>query len=92
MVTLTTNEIARMGSVLSEILTENHAIECNELKIVVDDESFLKIDEDLFYRNRKDEKQEFRPSDKQIVVNFPNVRLYIKKKEEGNVEEVNGKI
>ena len=81
MVTLKTNEIARIGSVLSEILTENHAVECNELKIVVDDESFLKIDEDLFYRNRKDEKQEFRPSDKQIVVNFPNVRIYIKKKD-----------
>lgn len=91
MVTLKTNEIARIGSVLSEILTENHAVECNELKIVVDDESFLKIDEDLFYRNRKDEKQEFRPSDKQIVVNFPNVRIYIKKKEEENVEEINGK-
>jgi hypothetical protein len=80
MVTLTTSEIAKIGSTVSEILAQNHATECNEIKIVVDDESFLKIDEDLFYRNRKDDKQEFRPSDNQIVVNFPNVRIFIRKK------------
>ena len=86
MVTLTTNERVRIGSFLSESFTKNKAIESNELKITVDEESFRKIDEDLFYRNRTDDKQEFRPSDREIIVNFPNIRIFIIKKYEQDSE------
>jgi hypothetical protein len=82
MVTLTTNEIVKIGSFLSDSFVKNKATELNELKIIVDEESFRKIDEDLFYRNRTDEKQEFRPSDMEIIVNFPFIRIFIIKKHE----------
>lgn len=86
MITLTTKEIIKIGSFLSESLVNVKALESNELRIIVDDESFLKIDEDLFYRNRKDDKQEFRPSDNEIIVNFPYIKIFIIKKN----QETNG--
>ena len=79
MVKLTTNEILKLGSSISDTLIELRAIKNNELKIVVDDESFLKIDEDLFYRNPNNVNESFIPSEEEINITFPNVVIKIVK-------------
>jgi hypothetical protein len=77
MVTLTTNEIFNIGSTLSQSLIKNQVTKKNELILVVDKESFLKIDEDLYYRNNTEE--EFSPSQTQINIAFPCLDIIILK-------------
>jgi hypothetical protein len=38
------------------------------------------VDEDLFYRNRKDESEKFVPSEGEIDITFKGVNMIIKKK------------
>ena len=46
-------------------------------------ESFRKIDEDLFYRiNENNKEKKFIPSEKEIIISFPNVKLIINEKGE----------
>ena len=72
--------IFSIGSVLSETLAEYGVKEKADLAIYLNDEEFKMVDEDLFYRNRKDEKDEFVPSDGEIDINFEGVNITIKKK------------
>ena len=72
--------IFSLGSVLSETLAEYGVREKAGLIIYLNDEEFKMVDEDLFYRNRKDEKEEFVPSDGEIDINFEGVSITIKKK------------
>ena len=77
---LSSMSIFSLGSVLSETLAEYGVKEKADLIIYLNDEEFKMVDEDLFYRNRKDEKEEFVPSDGEIDINFEGVNITIKKK------------
>ena len=73
--------IVELGDIISEKLAEDGVTEKAELTVYVNDDEFKKIDEDLFYRTRKDENTEFVPSECEIDINFELVRIVIKKKE-----------
>ena len=50
------------------------------MTIYVNEDEFKKVDEDLFYRNRKGEEEEFIPSDGEIDINFEGVKILIEVK------------
>ena len=72
--------IVELGDIISEKLAEDGVTEKAELTVYVNDDEFKKIDEDLFYRTRKDENTEFVPSEGEIDVNFEGVNIIIKQK------------
>ena len=78
MVTLTTNEIYKMGHELSQSLIKNKVTLKNELNIKVDDASFKKIDEDLYYRSNPNDDN-FSPSQSKIKITFPCLEIFIYK-------------
>lgn len=73
-----TMSIFELGQSISSKLKSDGIIKQSELTIYVSKEEFKKIDEDLFYRNRKDESQEFIPSEKEIDINFDLVKIIVK--------------
>lgn len=75
---LGTLSIFELGQFISEKLRDDGVEEQAILSIYVNEDEFKKVDEDLYYRNRTDEKQEFVPSDGEIIVNFDNVKILIK--------------
>lgn len=75
MVNLSTNRIAEMGNKIMEVLNDNK-LRNSELRIYVDKESFLKIDEDLYYRQNP-EGTDFVQSIDEIQVVFDNLKLSI---------------
>ena len=75
-----TASIFELGNIISSKLNEDGVTQQSELYIYLNEEEFKKVDEDLFYRNRKDESQEFIPSEGEIDINFDNVNIIIKKK------------
>lgn len=80
MIMLNTNKISEIGNYISEQMRELK-INDSTLNINVDVESFKKIDEDLFYRmNENNKEKEFIPSEKEIIISFPNVKLIINEK------------
>ena len=76
---LSSMSIFSIGSVLSETLAEYGVKEKADLVIYLNEEEFKMVDEDLFYRNRKDEKEEFIPSEGEIDITFEGVNITIKK-------------
>jgi hypothetical protein len=72
--------IVELGDIISEKLAEDGITEKAELIVYVNNDEFKKIDEDLFYRTRKDESIEFVPSEGEIEVNFEGVNIIIKQK------------
>ena len=82
MIMLNTNKIQEIGDSISEQMRQLN-INDSMLNINVDTESFKKIDEDLFYRMIENNKEkEFIPSEKEIIISFPNVKLIINEKGE----------
>ena len=80
MIMLNTNKIQEIGDYISEQMRQLN-INDSMLLINVDKDSFKKIDEDLFYRiNENDKEKEFIPSEKEIIISFPNVKLIINEK------------
>jgi hypothetical protein len=80
MIMLNTNKIQEIGDIISEQMRQLN-INDSTLLINVDKESFRKIDEDLFYRiNENNKEKEFIPSEKEIIISFPNVKLIINEK------------
>ena len=77
---LGTSSIFEIGDSLNVKLAENGITNQSELIIYLNDEEFRMVDEDLFYRNRKDNDEEFIPSDGEIIVNFGLIRILIKVK------------
>lgn len=75
---LGTLSIFELGQFISEKLRDDGVEEQAILSIYVNEDEFKKVDEDLYYRNRTDEKQEFVPSDGEVIVNFDNVKILIK--------------
>ena len=52
------------------------------LVIKLPSKEFKKVDEDLFYRNRQSDDEEYIPSDNDIDISFNNVKIIINKKGE----------
>ena len=72
--------IFSIGDVLSETLRDYGVRQKADLIIYVNEEEFKLVDEDLFYRNRKDESEEFVPSEGEIDITFEGVNMIIKQK------------
>ena len=80
MIMLNTNKIQEIGDIISEQMRQLN-INDSLFLINVDKESFKKIDEDLFYRiNENDKEKQFIPSEKEIIISFPNVKLIVNEK------------
>lgn len=77
MVNLSTNKIAEIGNKITEVLNSVR-ISNSELKIYVDNESFRKIDEDLYYRQNPD-GDSFKESNDNIKIIFDNLTILIVK-------------
>lgn len=75
-----TMSIFELGQFISSRLKEDGVTMQSELTVYVTSEEFKKIDEDLYYRNRKDESQEFIPSEGEIDINFELVKIIVKEK------------
>ena len=75
-----TMSIFELGQFISSKLKEDGITIQSELTVYVTSEEFKKIDEDLYYRNRKDESQEFIPSEGEIDINFELVKIIVKEK------------
>lgn len=75
-----TASIFELGNIISSKLNDDGVIQQSELFIYLNEDEFKKVDEDLFYRNRKDESQEFIPSEGEIDINFDNVKIIVKQK------------
>jgi len=75
-----TTSIIELGNTISSKLDEDGIKEQSELYVYLDENEFKKVDEDLFYRNRKDENEEFVPSDGEIKVKFERVTIIVKEK------------
>ena len=52
-----------------------------ELIIYLNEEEFKRVDEDLFYRNRKGNIEDFIPSEGEIDINFDGVKIIIKQRD-----------
>ena len=75
-----TMSIFELGQFISSKLKEDGVTMQSILTVYVTSEEFKKVDEDLYYRNRKDESQEFIPSEGEIDINFELVKIIVKKK------------
>lgn len=73
--------IFELGQFISSKLKEDGITIQSELIVYVTSEEFKKIDEDLYYRNRKNESQEFIPSEGEIDINFELVKIIVKENE-----------
>lgn len=82
---LNTFNIHELMLVVCDKLKELGVTNKASLLIYVTKEQLKKIDEDLFYRNRKSDDEEFIPSEGEIYVNFDNLTVIIR--EEGYKEE-----
>ena len=76
-----TMSIFELGQFISSKLKEDGITIQSILTVYVTSEEFKKVDEDLYYRNRKDESQEFIPSEGEIDINFELVKIIVKEKE-----------
>lgn len=75
-----TVSIFELGQLISAKLKDDGITQQSKLYIYVDKEQFKKVDEDLFYRNKKSDNQEFIPSEGEIDINFEGVKVIIKEK------------
>jgi hypothetical protein len=73
--------IFELGQLISARLKDDGITQQSELYVYVDKEQFKKVDEDLFYRNKKDDSQKFVPSEGKIIINFEGVKIIVKEKE-----------
>lgn len=70
--------IFELGNMISENLKENGITQKAELIIYLNKEEFKKVDEDLFYRMKKDDNEDFVPSEGEIDINFEGVKIIVK--------------
>jgi hypothetical protein len=75
-----TMSIFELGQFISSKLKEDGVTIQSILTVYVTSEEFKKVDEDLYYRNRKDGSQEFIPSEGEIDINFELVKIIVKEK------------
>lgn len=75
-----TVNIFELGQLISKKLKDDGITTPSELFVYVTNKEFQKIDEDLFYRNKKDESEIFVPSENEINILFDLVKIIIKVK------------
>lgn len=75
-----TVSIFDLGHKISEELEDYGVTQKAELVVYLDKEEFKKVDEDLFYRLKKEKDEKFVPSDGEIDVNFKGVVIKVKEK------------
>lgn len=76
---ITSEKLFKLGYEISDILIDNKISQSNQLSLTVDENTFKKIDEDLYYRNANDGEDKFIPSFSEIDIKFPNLTIIIKK-------------
>ena len=74
---LSRDRLIELGSYISETLIKTNVINECSLEINVDEKSFQKIDEDIFFRENNHE--EYQPSEDKIVLRFNNLLIHINK-------------
>ena len=75
-----TMSIFELGQMISSKLKEDGITQKSELCVYLNEEEFRRVDEDLFYRNRRGDREDFVPSDGEIDINFEGVKIIIKVK------------
>lgn len=75
---LSTSNIEKIGVYLSNEL-QSVGVDESSLIIRLPRNEFKKVDEDLFYRNRDNDNEDYVPSDDEIHVSFDNVNVIIQK-------------
>ena len=75
-----TMSIFELGQMISSKLKEDGITQKSELCVYLDEEEFRRVDEDLFYRNRRGDREDFVPSEGEIDINFEGVKIIIKVK------------
>ena len=77
-----TASIYELGEKMSEMLKRYGVDSDTSVEITLKSDEFRKVDEDLFYRNRKDEDEKFVPSEGEINVRVENIIIIIKESAE----------
>lgn len=72
--------IFELGNMVSGSLKKDGITQKAELTIYLNEEEFKKVDEDLFYRTRRDDKADFVPSEGEIDINFEGVKIIVKQR------------
>ena len=75
-----TASIYELGQMISSKLSEDGITQKAELVIYLNKEEFNMVDEDLFYRSRKNENDDFIPSQGMIDINFDNIKIILKQR------------
>ncbi len=75
-----TMSIFELGQMISSKLKEDGITQKSELCVYLNEEEFRRVDEDLFYRNRRGDREDFVPSEGEIDINFEGVKIIIKVK------------
>ena len=75
-----TMSIFELGQMVSSKLKDDGVAHQSELYIYLDKDEFKKVDEDLFFRNKKNVDDEFIPSEGEIDINFDGVKVIIRER------------
>lgn len=75
-----TMSIFELGQMISSKLKEDGITQKSELCVYLNEEEFRRVDEDLFFRNRRGDREDFVPSEGEIDINFEGVKIIIKVK------------
>lgn len=70
--------IYEFGEAMNDIFMKMGVESDIKVEIPLDKDKFRKVDEDLFYRTRTDEKLDFVPSEGEIKVKVENINITIK--------------
>jgi hypothetical protein len=76
-----TMSIFELGQMVSSKLREDGITQKSELCVYLNEEEFKKVDEDLFYRTKRGNREDFVPSEGEIDINFEGVKIIVKQKE-----------
>ena len=75
-----TMSIFELGQMISSKLKEDGITLKSELCVYLNEDEFKRVDEDLFFRNRRGDREDFVPSEGEIDINFEGVKVIIKVK------------
>jgi hypothetical protein len=75
-----TMSIFELGQMISSKLKEDGITQKSELCVYLNEDEFKRVDEDLFFRNRRGDREDFVPSEGEIDINFEGVKVIIKVK------------
>ena len=73
--------IFELGKMVSGAIHQDGVTQKAELIIYLNEEEFKRVDEDLFYRNRRGDREDFIPSEGEIDINFDGVKIIVKQRD-----------